>query len=158
MSLRGCDNVTTGNVTYVSNDQTSSSFKGQPTAVVDVHPTGPAQPISLSPLTHVSSYAYLTAASTHLGLPGPKDVDTTILRDIQQRHVMEDPNLHIHCSFGTRTYILYCSLSLIVPLNGTSLNNELGVVLAYCKVRHSVLLGGIFGHNIGPVFELGTSH
>lgn len=54
--------------------------------------------------------------------------------------------------------MLYCSLRLIIQLNGTSLNNELGAVVAYCKVRNGVLLGGIFGHNTGPVFELGISH
>ena len=43
------------------------------------------------------SYSYLTAASTHLGLPGPKDDDTPILRDIQQCHILEDqdPTLHV---------------------------------------------------------------
>lgn len=44
-----------------------------------------------------------------------------------------------------------------VQLNGISLSNELGLV-AYCEVRPGILLGGIFGHNTGPVFELGISH
>jgi hypothetical protein len=47
-----------------------------------------------SPLTHVS-YAYLTAAGTHLGLPSLTDDYTTILRHVQQRHILEDPNLHV---------------------------------------------------------------
>jgi hypothetical protein len=59
---------------------------------------------------------------------------------------------------GEIRYTLYCSLRLIIHLNGTALNNELRVVVAYCKVRHGVLLGGIFGNNTGPVFELGISH
>lgn len=66
-----------------------------------------------------------------------------------------DANLHVKCSFGTTAQqTVHCVPSVkIIPLTGTSLNNELGAVVAYCNVR-----AGTFGHNTGPVFELGISH